>query len=279
MQLTHLQAAVAAIKSKSKTQPRVGIVLGSGLGPFVDQVKNAVTISYQDIPHFHSTTVVGHEGKLVMGEINGVAVAVMAGRIHAYEGHDFTEVVLPVRTLVQLGCEAIILTNASGGINTQYRPGDLVMINDHLNLTGNNPLRGPNIDEFGPRFPDMSETYSPCLQKAFQEAAQATLGKKLHTGIYAGVLGPTYETPAEVRMLKVMGADLVGMSTVAEAIAATHMGAKVCGLSCVTNMASGIGGEKLMHEDIKEQANRVMNDFSQLITNGISLWAQNNPKA
>lgn len=272
MQLAKLQAAVAAIKSQMKTTPRVGIVLGSGLGPFVDQIKNAVVLNYQDIPHFHGTTVVGHEGKLVLGELNGVPVAVMAGRLHAYEGHDFSEVVLPTRTLVRLGCEAIILTNASGGINTDYRPGDLVMITDHLNLTGDNPLRGPNVDEFGPRFPDMSQTYSPCLQEAFQKAAQSTLGKTLSTGVYAGVLGPTYETPAEVRMLKTMGADLVGMSTVAEAIAAAHMGAKVCGLSCVTNMASGIGGEKLMHEDIKEQANRVMNDFSKLITEGVGLW-------
>lgn len=277
MLLTQLHDAVAAIQAKAQTTPRIGIVLGSGLGPFVEQIENAITLAYQDIPHFHGTTVVGHEGKLVLGEINKIPVAVMAGRIHAYEGHSFTEVVLPVRTLVKLGCEAIILTNASGGINTAYSPGDLVMITDHLNLTGNNPLLGPNVDEFGPRFPDMSQTYSPCLQAAFQKASQEVIGCALATGIYAGVLGPTYETPAEVRMLKNMGADLVGMSTVAEAIAATHMGAKVCGLSCVTNMASGIGGEKLMHEDIKEQANKVMHRFSQLITKGITHWVQNNP--
>lgn len=277
MPMKKIQAAVEAIEKVTKKKPRIGIVLGSGLGPFVDQVKDAVTVSYQDIPHFHGTTVVGHEGKLVVGNIQNIAVAVMAGRIHAYEGHGQCEVVLPVRTLIRLGCEVIILTNAAGGINTLYTPGDLVMIKDHINLSGNNPLLGPNIESFGPRFPDMSETYSPCLQKAFQTAAKNVLGKQLHTGVYAGVLGPTYETPAEIRMLKTLGADMVGMSTVPEAIAAAHMGAKICGLSCITNMAAGIGGEKLMHEDIKEQANKVMNDFSQLIIAGLIEWSQANP--
>ncbi len=261
---TKLEKAAQFIQTKSKLKPRIGLVLGSGLGPLVDSMENVEFISYDDIPYFHKTTVVGHQGRLALGKLAGVDVAVMQGRIHAYEGHSQDDVVFPVRLLKQCGVETVILTNASGGINRAYKPGELVIIGDHINLTGRNPLLGENLDFLGERFPDMSKVYCPNLQAIIKKSA-ASIGMEIKTGIYAGVLGPSYETPAEVRMLGILGADMVGMSTVPESIAAHHAGLKVAGLSCITNMAAGILDQPLKHEDIKDQAMAVMKQFSQLI--------------
>lgn len=252
------------IKSKKATNPLVGIVLGSGLGAFVDCVEDQTIIPYDEIPNFHDTTVEGHEGRMILGKIDNVEVVILQGRFHAYEGHSMEEVVFPVRVLATLGIESLILTNAAGGVNTSYKPGDLVNITDHINFTGTNPLIGPNNNELGPRFPDMTYAYCPNLRSLLNDSAKE-VNVKLNEGVYAGLLGPTYETPAEIRMLRTLGADMVGMSTVSESIAANHLGIKVCGVSCVTNMAAGIEKEILKHEDIKEQALKVMNSFSELL--------------
>ncbi len=259
-----LEQSSAYIKKIKDIKPKVGVVLGSGLGAFVDQIEDKVTIAYADIPNFKPTTVEGHEGRLILGKIGNVEVAVMQGRYHAYEGHDMDQVVFPVRLLARLGIDSIILTNASGGVNESYNAGDLVLITDHINLSGMNPLVGPNISELGPRFPDMTNAYDPKLQKLILAKAKEN-SVELKQGIYAGVLGPTYETPSEVRMIRILGGDLVGMSTVPESIAANHLGLTVAGISCVTNMAAGIENVKLKHEDIKIQALKVMEKFSALI--------------
>lgn len=256
------------IKERLNFAPQIGIVLGSGLGDFVKKIENANHLNYEDIPGFQRCSVQGHSGRLYFGQLGQKNIMVMQGRIHSYEGHSLEQVVHPVRTMVKLGAKQIILTNAAGGINQEYSQGQLVNITDHINLTGQNVLVGANDQSLGPRFPDMSYTYCPEMQKYFLECAKE-LNIELKQGIYAGVLGPSYETPAEVRMLKTLGADLVGMSTVQEAIAAHHMGAKIIGLSCVTNMAAGIVPGKLNHDDIKEVANRVMSDFTKLLHHSI----------
>ncbi|MCY4644292.1 MAG: purine-nucleoside phosphorylase [Bacteriovoracales bacterium] len=256
--------ASQSIQKVCPTKPRVGLVLGSGLGAFGERMKEATSIDYDDIPFFCQTTVEGHKGRLILGHIGDVPTAVLQGRIHAYEGHDMETVVFPVRTLGALGVETLILTNASGGINRSFSPGDLVLINDHINLTGRNPLVGPNMDQLGPRFPDMTRAYHPGLKELFYETAKENR-ITLKNGIYCSVLGPTYETPAEVHMMAAMGADLVGMSTVAESIAANHLGLKVAGLSCITNMAAGISTENIKHEDVKAQALKVMKPFTDLL--------------
>lgn len=250
-------------KIEDKT-PKIGIVLGSGLGEFAENISNKIEIPYEEIPNFHKTTVVGHTGRLVIGDIEGTEVAVFQGRYHFYEGHDISNVVLPVRVLASLGVEKLILTNASGGINSEYIPSDLVCITDHINLTGTNPLIGPNMEDFGVRFPDMSEAYNKELNSLLYETAKE-LDINLKSGIYAGVLGPSYETPAEINMLKAIGADMVGMSTVPESIAANHAGLQVCGISCITNLAAGISKEKLNHDDVKDVANKVIKSFTELI--------------
>ena len=260
-----LRDASQYIQSKTSVKPKVGIVLGSGLGVYVEKVENQVVIPYGEIPHFPQTSVEGHDGRLIIGQAQGVDVAVFQGRFHHYEGHPLEDVVLPVRVLSLLGADYVILTNASGGINETYRPGDLVCITDHINMTGSNPLVGPNIAELGPRFPDMTQAYDMELQELIHAAAQE-IGVDVKRGIYAGVLGPTYETPAEIGMLKTIGGDLVGMSTVPESIAANHLGLRVAGISCVTNMAAGIGGEKLKHEDVKIVAQMAMQRFSDLVS-------------
>ncbi|MBH48552.1 MAG: purine-nucleoside phosphorylase [Halobacteriovorax sp.] len=265
-----LEEASAYIKKQRDVRPQVGVILGSGLGAFVDQIQDKVTLAYDDIPHFKQTTVEGHEGRLILGKIGNVEVAVMQGRYHAYEGHHTDQVVFPVRLLARLGIDSIILTNASGGVNESYKAGDLVMITDHINLSGQNPLVGPNIAELGPRFPDMTKAYDPKLQEILMSQAK-TQGVDLKKGVYAGVLGPTYETPAEVRMIRILGGDLVGMSTVPESIAANHLGLSVAGVSCVTNMAAGIENVKLQHSDIKEQALKVMQKFSSLLVESIKI--------
>jgi purine-nucleoside phosphorylase len=273
MILEQLNQAKTAIQSQSSLKPLIAITLGSGLGAFVDEVDTEVIIPYNEIPHFSGTTVLGHKGQLVLGKIDQTPIAVLQGRIHGYEGHTPAEVVFPTRLMKMLGAENIILTNASGGINLDYKPGDLVMITDHLNLTSANPLTGPNVEEFGPRFPDMTYTYSPSLQETMAMAAR-DISYNLKKGIYAGLTGPTYETPAEIRMLRTLGADLVGMSTVHEAIAAHHIGLKVAGISCVSNMAAGILKEELKHEDIKEQANKAMVPFVKILVETIKKLGQ-----
>jgi purine-nucleoside phosphorylase len=261
-----LGKAAEYIRSKKSNKPRIGIVLGSGLGVFVDQIENKVIIPYSDIPYFKKTTVEGHEGRLILGTVKGVDVAALQGRVHAYEGLPMDEVVFPIRTLGILGISTLILTNAAGGINLEYKPGDLIIIKDHLNLLGKNPLVGPNLSDFGPRFPDMTEAYHPALRTIMKTISREKLGLEMHEGVYAAVLGPTYETPAEIRMFRILGADMVGMSTVPECIAANHFGIKVCGVTCVTNMGAGIINQKLKHEDIKDEAMKAMNHFNQLLT-------------
>jgi purine-nucleoside phosphorylase len=268
-----LEAAAKYIQSIKPVTPKVGIVLGSGLGVFVEDLEDKTIIPYSDIPYFHETTVEGHEGRLIIGKICGVDVVILQGRCHCYEGLPMEDVVFPVRVLSTLGAEILLLTNAAGGVNTDFKAGDLVMINDHINMMGKNPLIGPNINELGPRFPDMTQAYNPELCEIMQSVSQ-DLGVTLRSGVYAGVLGPTYETPAEVRMIRVLGADMVGMSTVPEAIAANHLGLKVCGISCITNMAAGIENVKLMHEDIKEQALKVMQLFSSLLKGCITKFGE-----
>lgn len=265
MILEKVREAANYIKKYTKSTPKVGIILGSGLGDYVDQIENKTIIPYSEIPHFHNTTVVGHEGRLILGKVKSVDVAVFQGRFHVYEGNDISDVVLPVRVLSVIGVEYVLLTNAAGGINSDYKPGDLVCIKDHVNLTGRNPLIGKNIDELGPRFPDMTATYEPILQELLIKSA-SELGFNMQSGIYAGMLGPAYETPAEIRMLKIIGADMVGMSTVPEAIAASHCGLKVAGISCITNLAAGIGHAKLNHEEVKEVAELAKVKFSNLLT-------------
>ncbi|MBF0300374.1 MAG: purine-nucleoside phosphorylase [Oligoflexia bacterium] len=261
--------AVNFIQSKKQFLPKVGVVLGSGLGIFGDHVKNKIEISYQDIPHFFKTTIEGHKGKLILGEIGDVPVVVLQGRVHFYEGHSIEEVVFPVRVLAKLGIKMLVLTNASGGVNFSYRPGDLVLLEDHINLTGKNPLIGPNLDEFGPRFPDMTYAYNKQMNEQFIETA-GEINYNLKRGVYCALTGPSYETPAEIRMLRAIGADMVGMSTVPETIAANHMGVKVAAISCVTNMAAGLLDQKLDHEEVKMEANKAMNIFTKLLTNTIA---------
>lgn len=256
------------IRSKINARPKVGIVLGSGLGIYVDQIQNKTIIPYHEIPHFKRTSVEGHEGRLIAGEVHGVPVVALQGRHHAYEGHPMEEIVLPVRTLAALGIEILFLTNASGGINNAYHPGDLVSITDHINMTGRNPLVGPNIAELGPRFPDMTEAYDGELRQLM-----AAVAKNHHvdmkSGVYCSVLGPTYETPAEIRMIRTIGGDMVGMSTVPEVIAANHLGLKVAGVSCITNYAAGIKPEKLSHADVKKVAEKAMVGFATILTETI----------
>lgn len=263
--LDKIQTTCEYIQSKAPSAaPKIGIVLGSGLGEFAEHVDEKTVIKYDEIPNFHQTTVKGHSGQLILGKINGVEVAVMQGRYHYYEGHDLETVVFPTRVLAKLGTKQLILTNASGGINSAYVPSDLVCITDHINLTGNNPLIGKNHDDLGVRFPDMSETYAIELNEILHQAA-TELNIDLKSGVYAGVLGPSYETPAEIKMMGIMGADMVGMSTVPEAIAANHAGLQVCGISCITNLAAGISKEKLSHDDVKDVANKVIENFTQLL--------------
>lgn len=268
-----LAKAAQYVQSQKMFKPRVGIVLGSGLGIFVDQIEDKTIIPYNDIPHFKKTTVEGHEGRLILGKVKGVEVAVLQGRLHAYEGLPMEEVVFPVRLLGILGIQILVLTNAAGGINANYRPGDLVLIKDHINLTGRNPLVGPNNNEWGPRFPDMTQAYHPELISIMKSVSQS-LGQQIHEGVYAGVLGPTYETPAEIKMLRVLGGDMVGMSTVTECIAAHHFGIKVCGVSCITNMGAGMMDQQLKHEHIKEEAQKAMNHFTSLLNFSIEKFGK-----
>lgn len=243
----------------------VGIILGSGLGAFADTVENACETPYGEIAGWPPSTAEGHAGKLVTGAVGGRDVIVLAGRAHLYEGYSPAQVVFGIRELARRGVRSVILTNAAGGINLTYRPGDLVLISDHINLTGMNPLTGANDEKIGPRFPDMTEIYSAHYRELAQDAARS-LGLSLKEGVYAGLFGPSYETPAEIRYLRAIGADLVGMSTTLEAIAAAHAGMRVLGISCVTNMAAGILQQKLVHEEVLAVGERVRETMIQLLT-------------
>jgi len=248
----------------SNRQPEVAMVLGSGLGALAESIEAPVSIDYSDIPHFPVSTVPGHAGRIVFGILEGKSVLVFQGRFHYYEGYSMDEVVLPVRIMVRLGIKTLILTNAAGGINTAFIPGDLMCLSDHIKLTGLSPLRGPNIDEFGPRFNDMSDAYSGELRKILHQAADTT-GVSIKEGVYAYMTGPSFETPAEIRMLRNLGADAVGMSTVPEVIAAAHAGLKVLAISTITNMAAGILDQPLSHEEVMETGQRVKDKLLALI--------------
>ena len=256
--------AARIIRARITLQPRIGVVLGSGLGAFADDFDEAITIPYQEIPGFGRSTAVGHAGELVIGKIDQVSLLAMKGRLHHYEGYSFEDVTFPLRTLKLLGLKTIILTNASGGVNVQFNPGTLMVITDHLNLMGDNPLIGSNDDRFGPRFPDMSAVYSPALQEIVMEEARE-MGVEVRRGVYAALTGPSYETPAEIHLMRNCGADAVGMSTVPEAIVARHMDMEVLGISCITNLAAGVTDEPISHEDVMATGNRVSATFTQLL--------------
>lgn len=258
------EKAVSAIQSRYAARPSVGIVLGSGLGAFAETLESRVEIPYGEIPGWAVSTAVGHAGKLVLGRMAGADIAVMSGRNHLYEGYTAQQAVFGVRVMAKLGVRNLILTNAAGGINLAYHPGQLVLISDHINLLGANPLSGPNDDTLGPRFPDMSEAYAVSLRQ-LAKSAGASLGVDLAEGVYAALPGPSYETPAEIRYLRVIGADLVGMSTVPETIAANHMGLKVLGISCVTNMAAGVLAQRLVHEEVLETGAKVRDTLVGLL--------------
>jgi purine-nucleoside phosphorylase len=244
-----IRDAVSAIQARTDLQPEVGVILGSGLGSLADQVTDAVSIPYTDIPHFHGTSIEGHAGRMIIGKFQGVATVFLQGRFHVYEGYAMEDVALPTRTVCSLGVTTLVLTNAAGAVNTRFRPGDLMIIEDHINLMGDNPLKGPNLSELGPRFPDMTEAYDKHCNDILKSTA-TELDIEYHTGVYAGLLGPTYETPAEIRMLRVLGADSIGMSTVPETIAANHLGVRVCGVSCITNLGAGLSPQKLTHQEV-----------------------------
>jgi purine-nucleoside phosphorylase len=261
---TRAESAAAFVLAQSALRPQIGMVLGSGLGAFADELTDAVRIPYADIPAFPRSTAVGHAGQLVVGKSGDVPVAVMQGRVHLYEGYPAAEVAFPVRVLGRAGIRALILTNAAGGINVEYGQGALVVLRDHINLQGQNPLTGANDERFGPRFPDMTYTYAKRYREiALEEANRLRISP--HVGVYAALAGPSYETPAEIRYLRTIGADLVGMSTVPEAIVARHMGMSVLAISCVTNMAAGILDRPLVHEEVLEVGRRVMGQFVALL--------------
>lgn len=252
------------IESRITVWPTVAVVLGSGLGAFADALTEPAVIPYRDIPGWPQSTAMGHAGKLVVGLLDGLPVAALSGRVHLYEGYTAKQVVFGVETLGVLDVESIVLTNAAGGVNPDYHPGRLVLISDHINLLGQNPLTGPNDDNLGPRFPDMSEAYSKRYREIAREAGKE-MGMDLVEGVYAALPGPSYETPAEIRYLRKIGADLVGMSTVPETIAANHMGLNVLGISCVTNMAAGVTDQKLNHKEVLETGERVKDSMIELL--------------
>jgi len=261
---TRADSAAQFLLSQTPLRPRIGLILGSGLGAFADALADATRVPYSQIPSFPRSTAIGHAGQMVLGKAGKVAVAAMQGRVHLYEGYSAQEVTFPIRVFGRMGVRAVILTNAAGGINLKFGQGALVLIKDHINLQGTNPLAGPNDDRFGPRFPDMTQAYSKSYRKAAQDEA-AKLGMPLEVGIYAALLGPSYETPAEIRYLRTIGADLVGMSTVAEVIAARHMSIQVLAISCVTNMAAGILDQPLSHQEVMETGEKVRGQFEALL--------------
>lgn len=270
--------AAKFVLAKTSLRPKVAVVLGSGLGAFAERLTDTTKVAYEKIPGFPRATAIGHPGKLIIGKLSAVPVAVMQGRAHLYEGHSVRDVVFPIRVLRRMGVRTVILTNAAGGIGDGLKPGALVLIRDHINLQGVNPLAGANDEKWGQRFPDMTHAYAEKYRVIAHEEARA-LGLELREGVYAGLAGPSYETPAEIRYLKAIGADLVGMSTVAETIAARHAGMGVLGISCVTNMAAEIGGKELDHAEVLAGGQRVQEELGALLSAVIPRIAQEDEKA
>ncbi len=263
-ELTKVKEAVSYVEENIDVQPRLALILGSGLGVLADEIENADVIPYEEIPNFPESTVEGHAGQLVCGELEEQKVIALQGRFHYYEGYEMQEIALPVRVMAELGCKGLFVTNAAGGVNRNFDPGNFMLISDHINLMGDNPLRGENLDELGPRFPDMTTAYDATWQDQAEEIAREE-SIKMRRGVYAGMGGPSYETPAEIRMLETLGADAVGMSTVPEVIAAQHMNLRVLGISCITNMAAGILPQPLSHDEVVKIAEEVKPDFIRLI--------------
>jgi purine-nucleoside phosphorylase len=263
-ELLHAEAAAKFILTKTKLRPRIGLVLGSGLGAFANDISGATRIDYKNIPHFPRSTAIGHAGRMVIGKVADVPVAIMQGRVHFYEGYSAREVIFPMRVMARMGVRAALITNAAGGINRNFKQGCLVVLRDHINLQGTNPLIGPNDESFGVRFPDMTQVYWKSYQAAALQEGKR-LGIDIAEGVYAALTGPSYETPAEIRYLRTIGADLVGMSTVPEVIAAAHLGIRVLGISCVTNMAAGILDQPITTEEVIETGERVKADFVALL--------------
>ncbi|GLG04322.1 purine-nucleoside phosphorylase [Ruminococcus sp. OM05-10BH] len=260
-----LQTCLASIREKTDFKPEVALILGSGLGDYADGIQIETTVDYTEIEGFPVSTVTGHKGRFVFGYVGDVPVVIMQGRVHYYEGYPMSDVVLPTRLMGLLGAKKLLLTNAAGGINENFRPGDFMMLTDHIATGVPSPLIGPNLDDLGPRFPDMSEVYSHRIQDVIRNAA-SECEIDLKEGVYVQLTGPNYETPAEVRMCKIWGGDAVGMSTACEAMAARHMGMEIGGISCITNLAAGISKEKLDHKEVQETADRVSKDFKRLVT-------------
>ena len=263
--LEYFQKSVDYIRSIVPWTPEVAIVLGSCLGPFADTIENPVSIDYKDIPNFLVSTVKSHAGKLIFGTVAGRRVVCMSGRFHSYEGYDFEQLVIPVRVFRLLGAKVVMLTNAAGAVNADYRPGDVMVVSDHIKLTGASPLRGKNVDEFGPRFFDVTRMYTPALRKLAVDCAGET-GVTVHEGVYMFFTGPQFETPAEIRAARILGADAVGMSTVTEALTAAHCGMPLMCLSVMTNMAAGVLDQPLSSEEVDETGKRIASQFSAYVT-------------
>lgn len=272
------ERAVEAIRVHDSREPAIALVLGSGLGAYADELENKKVIPYGEIPGFPVSTVSGHAGALVIGEVDGLPVVAMQGRVHLYEGHDAKTVTFPLRVLWRLGARSLIVTNSAGSLNPNLKPGDLVILKDHINLQGQNPLTGENDERFGPRFPDMTTTYNREYRKLARSVAKKA-GIKLKKGIYAGLPGPTYETPAEVRMVYRMGGDLVGMSTVCEAIVARHMGMRILGITCVSNLAAGISNKPLNHAEVEETATKAAATFRKVVDGVVRRLAKEDKKS
>ncbi|WP_191555980.1 purine-nucleoside phosphorylase [Metabacillus idriensis] len=269
MNIQEIKQSAQYMKEKVKDLPEIGLILGSGLGVLADEIENAVKIPYEEIPNFPVSTVEGHAGQLVFGTLKGANVVAMQGRFHFYEGYDMKKVTFPVRVLKEMGVKTIIVTNAAGGVNESFEPGDLMIISDHINNMGTSPLIGPNDSDLGVRFPDMSQAYSRELRTLAKNAA-SELGIKVQEGVYVGNTGPAYETPAEVRLARVIGGDAVGMSTVPEVIVANHAGMKVLGISCISNMAAGILDQPLSHDEVMETTEKVKANFLNLVKKIVS---------
>lgn len=267
-----LKKCLDSIREKTNFRPEVALILGSGLGDFADGIQIEQTVDYTEIEGFPTSTVAGHKGRFVFGHVGKVPVVIMQGRVHYYEGYPMTDVVLPTRLMGMMGAKKLILTNAAGGVNFDLRPGDFMLITDHITTAVPSPLIGANIEELGVRFPDMSEVYSLRMRTLIKEEAEK-LGIKLQEGVYAQLTGPAYETPAEIRMCRSWGADAVGMSTACEAVAARHMGMEVCGISCITNLAAGMSSVQLDHKEVQETADRVAGQFKALVTSIIERLA------
>ncbi len=260
-----LMTCISSVREKTDFKPEVGIILGSGLGDYADGIKIEASVEYSEIEGFPVSTVKGHKGRFVFGYVENVPVVIMQGRVHYYEGYAMADVVLPIRLMGMLGASKVILTNAAGGVNENYQPGDFMMITDHITVGVPSPLIGANIEELGPRFPDMSEVYSKRLQDVILKSAHEC-GIAMQKGVYVQLTGPNYETPAEVRLCRIWGGDAVGMSTACEAMAARHMGLEICGISCITNLAAGMTANPLDHKEVQEIADRVSVDFKKLVT-------------